>query len=100
MVAHYDKNKRKNGIICDICGDVHIDKFKYYSVEAAHVEVDRDVGTRGVKDVDEKYLNLDLCETCWKNIEDQVRENLEKINSQGAWSTSTKAITNKQKMRD
>lgn len=98
MVAHYDKDKRTNGIICDKCGAVHVDKFRYYSIKVAHIEVDRAVGVNGLKDVDERFLDLDFCEKCWKELEDEVRQTLEKINKTGAWSSSTDKVVHKQKM--
>jgi hypothetical protein len=101
MAAHYDNNKNVNGIICDLCGTVLIDKFEYYSGKLDFVEVDRAVGKHGIKDIDRRFLDIDFCPACWKELEDRIRKNLEKISSRGAWSASTKpkGIQHKQRMR-
>jgi len=65
--------KTKDGILCDWCGASMKRKFIYYSCEFAKVYVDADKKQTGPADVDKKYLNLDICEKCYKEIEDKCR---------------------------
>lgn len=101
MAPHYDKNKKINGIICDLCGTVLTDKFEYVSGKLDHVEVDKAIGKHGIKDIDRRFLDVDFCPRCWKELEDRIRKNLEKLSTQGAWSASTKprAVQHKQGMK-
>jgi hypothetical protein len=100
MVAHYDENKRINGIICDLCGKVCVDSFKYYSGKFDYVSVDRNVKQQGVVDVDKRFMDVDFCADCWKELENRMRHTLEKRDKQGNWTTSVKASKQfKQRMK-
>lgn len=90
MVVHRDqKTQKNNGVYCDLCGSLHLDRFKYYSMKIDLVEVDRDAGKTGIKNIDRRYLDLDLCESCAQKLFDQVKQQIEKREKGGAWSTST-----------
>lgn len=89
MVAHVDqKTKSTNGIICDICGQVYLDKFEYYSAKFDLVEVDRAVGKTGIKQIDRRYLDLDFCPICMDTLKHKVIENIKKRES-SVWSATT-----------
>ena len=90
MVAHFDENKRINGIICDLCGKVCIDTFEYYSGKFDFISVDRNRTAQGPAEVDERFMDVDFCKDCWKELENRMRVNLERIDKKGSWSTSTK----------
>jgi hypothetical protein len=67
--------KTKDGICCDICGTTYKDQFIYYSFESSIVSVDSAVlrVVQGAKDLD-----VDVCEKCYTNAEDKVKQNIAK----------------------
>jgi hypothetical protein len=87
MVAHIDQNKKINGIICDLCGKVFIDKFKYYSAKFDLVESDRSIAKVGPVRVDRRFLDLDLCLDCMEEIKKKVLINIHKRDGGGTWTT-------------
>lgn len=102
MVAHFDKKGRINGIICDMCGHTNTDKFRYYSAKLDCIEVDKSIGSKGIADIDRRYLDLDFCASCFGNMKKQVlaiikkREDA-KAKGKSQWSTS--AQQHKQNMK-
>lgn len=95
MVAHVDQNtKTINGIICDICNTTFIDKFEYYSAKFDLVDVDRNVGKTGIKEVDRRCLDLDFCKGCMDKLKEKVIENIRKREQSGSWSSGSKGIKN------
>jgi hypothetical protein len=91
MVAHYNKDKQTDGVICDLCGAVRTDKFTYYSAKLDRVNVDRNSGFLADRDVDRRFLDLDICESCFDQMKKKI---LDVINRKkdSDWSTSTKAV--------
>lgn len=72
MVAHVSQNKKVDGIICDLCGKVCINKFRYYSAKFDLVEVDKAIGKSGIVQVDRRAMDLDVCEECMNKMKEQV----------------------------
>lgn len=91
MVAHYNKDKQTDGVICDLCGAVRTEKFIYYSAKLDKVSVDRNSGFSADRDVDRRFLDLDICESCFDQMKKKI---LDVINRKkdSDWSTSTKAV--------
>lgn len=91
MVAHIDRiTKKTNGIICDLCGRIDVDKFEYFSAKFDLVEVDRSLGLSGIKSVDKRNLDLDICKTCMDSLKQKVVDGIKKREKGDAWSTSSK----------
>ena len=102
MVAYYNENKRVTGVVCDKCGKVSKEKFTYFSIKVTHVQVDVKTGVKdGISDIDDRYLDLDFCEECFKKMHAEIKANLDKVSKGGAWSSDVSKpgkITHKQKM--
>jgi hypothetical protein len=74
MVVHVDGHtKKQNGITCDLCNSTHVDKFEYYSAKFDLVEVDRLIGKTGIKKIDRRWLDLDICIKCMKELIERVQ---------------------------
>jgi len=77
MVAHVNSNKKCVGICCDLCNTVFTDKFIYYSVKFDKVGVDTGKSQTGPVEVDKKFLDLDVCQSCYENIRKNVISKIE-----------------------
>lgn len=62
----------RDGIICDLCGDQHKDKFIYYSVSGNKIMVNHSASSVVPigKDVD-----LDVCEGCYGDLISRASKN-------------------------
>lgn len=101
MVAYYNENKKCTGVVCDKCSKVCKEKFIYFSIKVAHIQVDIKTGVKdNIADIDDKYLDLDFCEECFMRIHNEVKINLNKVSKNGTWSSDVtqSKITHKQKM--
>lgn len=67
--------KSKDGIFCDVCGQIYKDMFTYYSFESIKISVD--ATTKRISQ-ENKDLDIDVCEKCYKAAEEKVRNNLAK----------------------
>ena len=80
----------KKGIMCDICGSEHREKFIYYSSVFDKVSVDSAQKKVGVVDADKRTLELDLCEKCYGDMKTKVLEVINKKDKKpkgkGEWS--------------
>lgn len=86
MVAHADPvTKQLNGIICDMCNKTCIDKFEYYSGHFDLVEVDRAIGKTGIKRVDRRYVDVDICVECMEKFKQKMLEMIKKREEKGKW---------------
>jgi len=107
MVAHYNKDKAIDGIICDICGKVCTKSFIYYSSKFDRVVVNQSSG--GIDDLDKRFMDLDFCESCFSSLKkkvvnvinereakDRAQQPPKKVqkNKKGGWTTS--AVVHKQ----
>jgi len=91
MVAHVNNNKC-TGICCDLCNMVFTDKFTYYSVKFDKVGVDIGKGQTGPVEVDKRFLDLDVCQSCYESITKTVLskiEEREKKKGGGQWTAKT-----------
>lgn len=105
MVAHYNKQNKIDGIYCDLCGALLQNKFSYYSGAFSYVEVDRESGQNGIKNIDDKLLNVDYCEKCWGELKDRMLKTLQEVDKQkhkeklhSNWETTTEQPTKKLNM--
>jgi hypothetical protein len=74
MVVHVDQiSKKQTGIICDLCNSTYIDKFEYYNAKLDLVEVDRQIGKTGIKHIDRRWLDLDVCTKCMNELLERVK---------------------------
>jgi hypothetical protein len=64
---------KKDGIGCDTCGRSYRTQFTYYSYESERVEVDAKKMKTATR---EKDLDLDVCEKCYENMHNKVKDNL------------------------
>ena len=79
MAAHIDETtKQINGVICDLCNKSFVDKFEYFSGHWDLVEVDRAVGKAGIKNIDRRYFDVDICMTCMEKFKHQMLEMIKK----------------------
>jgi len=85
----------KQGIFCDWCGDVSRKKFTYFSCEFTKVFVDADVKETGPADIDKKHLNLDICMSCYGEIEKKVKLTLSRVHNAGGDSKKDTGFTAK-----
>jgi len=82
MIYSNPVSKKPTGIICDLCGKVYENKFKYYSAKLDLVEVDATIQKTGTVAVDRQCLDVDLCIQCFNTV---IRDNvLATIEKQGA----------------
>jgi hypothetical protein len=92
MVAYIDQvTKKTTGIICDLCGKVSTKKFQYFSGKFDLVEVDCDLQKTGVKNVDIRYMDIDVCSSCMDDYKKKMVEQIAKRQNKGTWSTDTEA---------
>ena len=86
MVAHNDeKTKQTNGIVCDLCNKVCVDKFEYFSGHFDLVEVDRAIGKSGIKKIDRRFVDVDICVACMEKFKQQMLEMIKKRSVDGKW---------------
>lgn len=88
MVAHLDQSQKVTGIICDLCGIACTDKFEYYSGRFDLVEVDRSLSKSAIKQVDKRFLDIDLCSVCFTDLQRRMLEVINKREN-SSWSTKT-----------
>jgi hypothetical protein len=89
MVANYNKDHQVNGIVCDFCGTVRTDKFTYYSAKLDKVDIDKSSGFSMDRDVDRRFLDLDICEPCFEQMKKKILDVIKKRGSgSSGWSTS------------
>ena len=86
MVEHINKQRQRDGIYCDLCGSLHVNKFCYYSAKFHKIEVDCDAyksvvvqgkSMKYIKDVVLRDLDLDICENCMDKMKDTVLKHIE-----------------------
>jgi hypothetical protein len=71
---------------------VFTDKFTYYSVKFDKVGVDIGKGQTGPVEVDKRFLDLDVCQSCYESIKKIVLskiEEREKKKGGGQWTAKT-----------
>ena len=83
------KTKAKNGIVCDLCRAVHVNKFIYFSAIFTLVEVDCELQKTGPKSTDPRNLELDICPKCQEELINKVRKTIEQQEKRGTWTTKT-----------
>lgn len=96
MVAHQNQKGMIDGIYCDLCGEAFVNKFEYYSARIDLVEVDREVAKQGIKDVDRRNLDLDICIKCMDLLKKKVLDNIaarekkeEDSKKKGVWTVKS-----------
>lgn len=62
----------KDGIMCDLCGAIHKDRFEYYTTETTKIKV---INNQKVARADIKF-NKDVCPQCYEDILSTVRKHL------------------------
>jgi hypothetical protein len=68
----------KNGIKCDICGNVFRSQFTYYSYDCHRVSVDiskMETKKEKTTDVNGSIIGFDVCEKCHKDNLENMLEN-------------------------
>jgi hypothetical protein len=68
----------KKGVICDLCGEISANKFKYFSAKIDLVEVDGSIGKSGIVDIDRRFLDMDICEKCMEVLKQRMLKVIEK----------------------
>lgn len=61
----------KDGVACDWCGFIQKNKFVYYSLDSKGLEVN--TASSSVVQLG-KELDIDICEKCYKTMEDGVKK--------------------------